>query len=161
MKAIDSAACVPAAIVLLFLTATTPGLSQDFVPLFNGHNLDGWVNVNGAPETWTVRDGMIICSGLPTGVLRTTRQYQNYVLELEWRHMKEGGNAGLFLHSDAVTARGKPFTRSIEAQIMDGDHGDVFAIHGATMTPISPHPRGAMRAFPTENRNNPAGQWNH
>ncbi|MDA2925249.1 DUF1080 domain-containing protein [Acidobacteria bacterium AH-259-L09] len=134
---------------------------EGFVPLFNGKNLDGWVNVNCAPETWTVRAGMIICTGLPTGVLRTTKQYQNFILELEWRHLKEGGNAGLFLHSDAITARGKPFTRSVEVQIMDGNHGDVFAIHGATMTPIKPHPRGRMRALPIEKRNRPAGQWNH
>ena len=45
-----------------------------FEPLFNGSNLDGWVNVNCAPETWTVRDGMILCTGIPTGVLRTQKQ---------------------------------------------------------------------------------------
>ena len=139
-----------------------------FVPLFNGKNLDGWVNVNCAPETWTVRDGMIICSGIPTGVLRTKKQYENYILELEWRHMKKGGNAGLFIHSDALTAPGQPFTRSIEVQILDGrntenytSHGDVFAIHGATMTPNKPRPGGWMRSLPSERRCKPAGQWNH
>ena len=35
--------------------------------------------------------------------------------------MKKGGNAGLFVWSDAVTAPGVPFTRSIEVQIIDGD----------------------------------------
>ncbi|UCE49867.1 MAG: DUF1080 domain-containing protein [Phycisphaerales bacterium] len=139
-----------------------------FVPLFNGRDLDGWVNVNCAPETWTVRDDMIICSGIPTGVMRTERMYENYVLELEWRHMKAGGNAGLFIHSDPITAPGQPFTRSIEIQILDGrntenytSHGDVFAIHGATMKPDKPHPGGWMRSLPSERRCNPAGQWNH
>src|SRR5262249_14174526 len=28
--------------------------------LFNGKDLSGWVNVNGAPDTWQVRDGMIV-----------------------------------------------------------------------------------------------------
>ena len=132
-----------------------------FVPLFNGRNLDGWVNVNCAPETWTVREGMIICTGIPTGVLRTEKQYENYVLELEWRHMKKRGNAGLFIHSDPVTAPGQPFTRSIEIQIMDGNAGDMFSIHGATMTPDKPHPKGWVRSFPSEDRMNPTGQWNH
>jgi hypothetical protein len=139
-----------------------------FVPLFNGKNLDGWVNVNCAPETWQVKDGIIVCSGVPTGVLRTEKQYENYVLELEWRHIKEGGNAGLFIHSDALPAPGQPFTRSIEVQIMDGrdtenytSHGDVFAIHGATMRPDKPHPGGWMRSLPSERRCKPAGQWNH
>ena len=135
--------------------------SDDFVSLFNGRNLDGWVNVNCAPETWTVWDGMIICKGIPTGVLRTTRQYENYVLELEWRHLKKRGNAGLFIHSDPITAVGKPFTRSIEIQIMDGNAGDMFSIHGATMTPNKPHPKGWVRSFPSEDRMNPTGQWNH
>ena len=133
----------------------------DFVPLFNGRNLDGWVNVNCAPETWTVRDGMIVCTGIPTGVLRTDRHYENFVLELEWRHMKKGGNAGLFIHSDPVTALGKPFTRSIEVQIMDGNAGDMFSIHGATMRTDKPHPKGWMRSLPSEDRMNPTGQWNH
>jgi hypothetical protein len=144
------------------------GGGEEFVPLFNGRNLDGWVNVNCAPETWTVRDGEIICTGIPTGVLRTTEQYENYILELEWRHIKEGGNAGLFIHSDALPAPGQPFTRAIEVQILDGrntenytSHGDVFAIQGATMTPDKPHPGGWMRSLPSERRCKPAGQWNH
>jgi len=139
---------------------TLDGEDEEFVPLFNGRDLNGWVNVNCAPETWTVRDGMIVCTGVPTGVLRTDRHYQNYVLELEWRHMKKGGNAGLFIHSDPVTAVGKPFTRSIELQIMDGNAGDIFSIHGATMTPDKPHPKGWVRSFPSEDRMNPTGQWN-
>ncbi|MFC1635185.1 DUF1080 domain-containing protein [Planctomycetota bacterium] len=137
--------------------AADPG----FVSLFNGKNLDGWINVNCAPETWTVRDGIIHCTGIPTGVLRTDKPYENYILELEWRHMKTRGNAGLFIHSDPVTARGQPFTRSIEIQIMDGNAGDMFSIHGATMTPDKPHPKGWVRSFPSEDRMNPTGQWNH
>ena len=144
------------------------GPAVEFVPLFNGKNFDGWVNVNCAPETWTVRDGIIICTGIPTGVLRTKKQYENYILELEWRHMKKRGNAGLFIHSDALTAPGQPFTRSIEVQILDGrntenytSHGDVFAIHGASMKPDKPHPGGGMRSLPSERRCKPAGEWNH
>ncbi len=149
--------------LFIFVTSisTNPLLSADFVDLFNGKDLEGWVNVNCAPETWTVRDQMIICTGFPTGVLRTNKQYQNYILELEWKHLHKEGNAGLFLHSDALTATGQPFTRSIEVQIMDGNHGDIFAIHGAKVVPYKPHPRGSMRALPSEHRANPAGQWNH
>jgi len=137
---------------------------RDFVPLFNGENLEGWVNVNCAPETWTVRDQMIICTGFPTGVLRTSKQYENFILELEWKHLHEKGNAGLFIHSDDITAQGKPFTRSVECQIMDGNHGDVFAIHGARMTRDNKDPFdkiGWIRSFPTEHRAKPAGEWNH
>ncbi|MFM7803765.1 MAG: DUF1080 domain-containing protein, partial [Verrucomicrobiota bacterium] len=75
-----------------------------FKPLFNGRNLDGWVNVNCAPETFTVREGLIHCDGIPTGALRTERQYENFVLELEWRHLKPGGNAGVFIWSGPMPA---------------------------------------------------------
>jgi hypothetical protein len=138
------------------------------VPLFNGRDLSGWVNVNCAPETWSVGDGVIHSTGKPICELRTERMYENFVLELEYRHLVPGGNAGLFIWGDALTARGQPFVRAIEVQILDGrntdsytSHGDVFAIHGATLTPGRPHPRGWMRSLPSERRARPAGEWNH
>ena len=137
-----------------------------FEPLFNGENLDGWVVVNGAPSTWQVKDGVILCSGFPTGVMRTEGIHENFILELEYRHLVPGGNAGLFIWSDPLPVRGQPFTRSIEVQVMDGleqswftSDGDVFPIHGARMTPRNG--RGGDRAFPTERRSNPAPMWNH
>jgi len=151
---------------LLFLFAGLGG-AQNFVPLFNGENLDGWVNVNCAPETWTVKEGMIHCSGIPTGVLRTQRMYENFVLDLEYRHLMPKGNSGLFVFSDALPVVGKPFTRAIEIQILDGretknytSHGDVFGIQGAAMTPSPLHPGGWMRSLPQKKLARPAGEWN-
>ena len=141
---------------------------EGFKPLFNGKDLTGWVRVNTAPSTWTVKDGMIVCSGKPIGEIRTTRMHQNFILELEWRHMKPRGNAGVFIWADDITARGRPFHRSIEVQVLENaygntrghtTHGDIFPIHGAKMTPING--RGGGRAFPTENRSKPTPQWNH
>src|SRR5262245_6724325 len=63
------------------------------IELFNGKDLSGWVNVNGAADTWQVRDGLLICSGVPKGILRSEQMYENYVLELEWKHVKAGGNS--------------------------------------------------------------------
>jgi hypothetical protein len=54
-----------------------------FVPLFNGKDLTGWVPVNVAPDTFTVRDGMVVISGVPTGYMRTARMYENFVLECD------------------------------------------------------------------------------
>ena len=157
-----------AAVITVYLTLTARAQESDLAPLFNGRDLNGWVPVNVAPKTFTVGDGMIVCDGKPTGVMRTEKMYENFILELEWMHLVPGGNAGLFVWSDAVTSPGVPFTRSIEVQILDGSnseshtsHGDIFSIHGATMKPDRPHPRGAMRCLPSERRSNPAGQWNH
>ncbi len=143
-----------------------------YLDLFNGKDLAGWVNVNCAPGTWQVGQDdeggpVIACSGVPTGVLRTNRMFENFELELEYRHLVPGGNAGLFVWSDAITARGQPFTRSVEVQVMDGQEGDwytsdgdVFPIHGAKMTPENPRGNGD-RAFPTEKRANRSPLWNH
>lgn len=142
--------------------------SEDFRPLFNGKDLDGWVPMNVAPETFSVRDAMIVSTGKPTGVMRTDRHYENFILELEWRHVHPGGNAGLFVYSDAIPHVGVPFTRGVEIQILDGQetrdytsHGDVFSIWGATMKPDRPHPGGWMRCLPSEKRAKPSPEWNH
>jgi hypothetical protein len=139
-----------------------------WTPLFNGRDLSGWVNVNCAPNTFTVRDGIIVSTGEPTGVMHSERQYENFELELDWMHMKSGGNAGLFVWAAPITAPGTPFARAIEVQILDGresenytSHGDLFSIHGATFKPDRPHPAGWMRCLPSERRSKPAGEWNH
>ena len=149
-------------------TISAEDKKEEFQPLFNGKNLDGWVKVNTAPSTWSVKDGMIICSGKPTGEMRTRRMYQNFIMEVEWRHMKPRGNAGIFVWADDITARGQPFHRGVEVQVLENaygntrghtTHGDIFPIHGAKMTPING--RGGSRAFPTENRSKPTPEWNH
>lgn len=156
-------------VFLLLATAQARVLADDgMLPLFNERDLTGWERVNCAPETFTVRDGMIVTTGNPNGFLRSAKQYENFIFELEWKHLKEQGNSGLFIFADALPAVGKPFARGIEVQILDGrnsevytSHGDVFAIQGATMKPDRPHPKGAMRCLPSEHRCKPAGQWNH
>ena len=62
--------------------------------------------------------------------MRTDRPYENFVIELEWRHLQPGGNAGLFVWSDALPAVGVPFTRSFEVQILDGQNGPNYTSHG-------------------------------
>jgi hypothetical protein len=111
---------------------------------------------------------MIVTTGKPTGVLRTEKQYENFILDLEWMHVVPKGNSGLFVWSDPLPIRGSPFTRAIEVQVMDGvntdvytSHGDIFSIQGATCKPDRPHPKGWARCLPSEQRCKPAGEWNH
>lgn len=141
------------------------------VPLFNGKNLKGWVNVNGHPSTFAAKGGEIVTTGQPTGFLRTDRQYENFVLEFEWMHINktEPANSGLFVWGDPLPAVGTPYTRGIEVQVLINypkvdwatNHGDVFAIWGATCKPDRPHPKGAMRCLPSEERVKGGGEWNH
>ncbi|MBI3849302.1 MAG: DUF1080 domain-containing protein [Verrucomicrobia bacterium] len=166
--------------LILLMAAGVTALADDndgFFPLFNGHDLTGWVNANCAPETWSVRDGMIHCTGQPTGALRTERQYENFILEVEWRHLTSGGNSGVFIWGTPIAAPGVPFLRGIEVQVLDHGyaeqyekqhgkksdwfttHGDVFPIHGASMKPFSPN--HGDRSFPSENCSKGFPEWNH
>ncbi len=147
--------------------------------LFNGKDLTGWVNVNGFPDTWAVKDGVLVTTGKPIGFLRTDKQYENFVLEFEWKHLPPKpdavGNSGLFVWCDPIPAPGQGmFTRGIEVQVLvnleyrdkksgevtASSHGDIFSIWGARCVPDRPHPGGAERCIPSENRAKGAGEWN-
>lgn len=140
----------------------------DWQPLFNGVDLAGWRLVNTPSDTWSFQDGVLRCTGKPIGELRTEQMYQNFEMEIEWRHLVPGGNAGIFVWADDITARGVPFHRGIEVQVLENaygntnshtTHGDIFPIHGAQMKPING--RGGQRAFPTKLRSKPSPEWNH
>lgn len=130
--------------------------------LFNGRDLAGWVNVNGASDTWQVSGGLLVCTGSPRCFLRTSRRFDNYILELEWRLTSAGGNSGLFFHATALPQVGAPYPEAIEAQIHDGDHGSLFGIRGASLIPVTrPDKKGrTARARPLQERCRPVGQWN-
>jgi hypothetical protein len=155
---------------LLALTAHAAD-ETGFASLFNGRDFKGWVNVNCAPETWSITNGVIHCTGHPTGALRTERQYENFIMEVDWRHLNSGGNSGIFIWATPIAAPGVPFLRGIEVQVLDHGynaqgknewyttHGDVFPIHGAHMKPFGRH--NGERSFPSEERSNPSPEWNH
>jgi hypothetical protein len=149
-----------------------------FVPMFNGKDLTGWVNVNTHPGTFFVKDGMIITTGKPTGYLRTDKQYENFVAEFDWMHIppKPGavGNSGFFVWADPIPAVGTGYTRGIEVQVLVNltyknkkgeitatSQGDLFSIWGATCVPDRPHPDGWARCLPKEDHCKGENEWNH
>ena len=77
MKLVRSCVCIFAfttffsSILSPTIQAQVPKELAPSVSLFNGKDLTGWVPVNVAPNTFTARDGMIISTGKPTGVMRT------------------------------------------------------------------------------------------
>ncbi len=154
--------------------AKTEGVLQ-FRELFNGKDLSGWVNVNTAKDTWTVRDSMLVCSGHPIGVMRTEKQYENFILHIEWRHMEAGGNSGTFVWSQGTVPDGRRLPKGVEVQMLELDwvnlhkrkdgtlppiayvHGELFGAGGLKTTPDNP--RGS-RSKSIENRCKGKGQWN-
>jgi hypothetical protein len=144
------------------------------VDLFNGKDLTGWVNVNTDPDTWSVKDGVLVCSGQPIGVMRSEKQYENFLLHIEWKHMEPGGNSGVFIWSNAVPAERNRLPNGVEVQMLDLDwvklntrdgkvppiayvHGEVFGVGGVEIVPDTP--RG-KRSKSIENRCKGRGEWN-
>ena len=152
-----------------------PKTLPQFRPLFNGKDLSGWVPVNTGPDTWSVKDGLLVCSGHPIGVMRSEKQYENFVLHIEWRHMESGGNSGVFVWSEGTVPEGKRLPKGMEVQMLELDwpklhkradgslppiayvHGELFGANGLKTTPDNP--RGS-RSKSIENRCLGKGQWN-
>ncbi|MBC8352273.1 MAG: DUF1080 domain-containing protein [Planctomycetes bacterium] len=149
--------------------------AAQFVDLFNGRDLSGWVDVNTSPENWRVEDGLLVCTGLPIGVMRSDKQYENFVLHIEWRHMKPGGNSGVFVWSEGSVPEGRRLPKGMEVQMLELEwvnlhrkkngepqdigyiSGELFGANGLTATPDNP--RGS-RSQSRELRCKGAGEWN-
>lgn len=134
-----------------FLNGTGPGWKA------LGEN--DFVNVNCDEETWTWKDGVAHCTGRPTGVIRSKKQYTNFELVLQWRHLREAGNSGVFVWSPPESLKNlKPnqLPHGIEVQVLDHGyatqyekrqkkkpdwfttHGDVFPVGSSKMKPFPP-----------------------
>lgn len=154
----------------LAVAQETPG----FRDLFNGKDLTGWVPVNTAPDTWSVEDGLLVCSGHPIGVMRSDREYENFILHIEWMHLEPGGNSGVFAWSDAVPHPEFRLPNGVEIQMLELDwpklntrngvvppiayvHGELFGVGGVKVLPDNP--RGE-RSKSIENRCKGRGEWN-
>ncbi|MEY4385664.1 MAG: hypothetical protein RLY20_947 [Verrucomicrobiota bacterium] len=68
--------------------------AADWTPLFNGHNLTGWTNLNHAK--FSVTNGVIHLSA-SSGTLATTQVYTNFIFEAESRALETNYNSGYFI----------------------------------------------------------------
>ena len=151
----------------------------------------GWVtlgeknfaDVNGTEDTWKFEGALIKGTGVPIGVMRTAKQYKNLEMVLQWRHLREAGNSGVFvwvMEKSLTDLKPGQLPRSgIEVQALDHGYatrfikkngkkpewfttnGDVFAVGESKMKPFSPVSPDGSRSFPRKNLSNGVGQWNH
>ncbi|MGK6352869.1 3-keto-disaccharide hydrolase [Parapedobacter sp. DT-150] len=183
------AKCRYAAALLAGLLTATVGLAQERSITFGtqgsyhallsdkGNETEDirWINVNTEPSTWRRKGDLLICSGQPIGVMRSERQYENYVLTVEWRHMEAGGNSGMFMWSDAKPGQQNRLPGGVEVQMLELDwvnqnkrngetppiayvHGELFGVGGVITVPDNP--RGE-RSKSVENRCKGKGEWNY
>jgi hypothetical protein len=142
---------------------------------------DDFVNVNCGEDTWKWEDGLAHCTGQPVGVIRSKDQVTNFELVAQWRHLKAGGNSGIFVWATEKSLGAiKPgqLPQGIEVQVLDHGYteqyekstgkkadwfttnGDVFPV-GVKMRPFPPVSPGGDRSFPTKNLSKGLNEWNH
>ena len=142
-----------------------------------------FAGVNGNPDTWTWRDGVLHCTGLPIGVMRTRGKFTNLEMVVEWRHLRPAGNSGVFVWvPDEALASLKPGALpeyGIEVQMLDhgfreqyerksgkkGDwfttNGDIFAVGKSRLKPFPPLSPDGSRSFPRKDLTRGSPEWNH
>ena len=139
-------------ICLLLVAALGTGYSsgaEKWKPLFNGKNLKGW-NIHGT-EKWYVEDGLLVCESGPDkeyGYLSTKKNYEDFVLELEFLQEADG-NSGVFFRSTFEGTKVSGW--QVEVAPPDHDTGGIYESYG----------RGWLVRIPDEKENIlKMGEWN-
>lgn len=140
------------------LCCTAAWAGDNFVSLMPKKDIgEHWTVEGKAPaEAWSVRDGVIACTGQPNGFLRSKKVYRNFILRAEWRFQpgwepkKENDwpNAGFFIHAREIQDR---WPVSLEVQGYFGEAGSLFGVRGGKIT-------GAKRGPFVKDRP-PFGSW--
>lgn len=109
--------------LFLALAAAAPfaALADDkaeWVPIFNGKNLDGWEAYDGKgkqddlSKNWVVKDGVIYGSGPVSHLFSPKGDYKNFKYRAEVK-IGDKANSGMYFR----TAKGPGFPKGYEAQV--------------------------------------------
>jgi hypothetical protein len=182
------AVSVLAALSILASAADDPAnLQKAYVdgngPGWRELTLDDFVNVNCDADTWSMKDKVIHCTGMPVGVTRSKEPVKNFELVVEWQHLKSAGNSGVFVWVPMTSLEQlndkARLPSGIEVQVLDHGYaekfekergkkpdwfttnGDVFSVGTSSMKPFPPVAPDGRRSFPRKNLSKGVGQWNH
>lgn len=141
-----------------------------------------FVNANCREDTWSWQDEVLSCNGNCVGVLNSKKQYTNFELMLEWRHLQKAGNSGVFVwtpKSSLESLKPNSLPEGIECQVLDHGYteqyetnsgnkatwfttnGDVFPVGKSKMKPFPPLSPNGVRSFPSANHTLGFNHWNH
>jgi hypothetical protein len=139
----------PGFIAPMVATITQEELSEGFIPLFNGHDLKGWIGEN---HNYLVEEGTIVIR--PTeggGNLYTESEYSDFIFRFEFK-LTPGANNGLGIRTPL---KGNAAYEGYELQILDNtaavyENLQPYQYHGSVYG-ILPAKRGYLK---------PVGEWN-
>ena len=153
----------------LFMLIAGAAAAEESTKLFNGRDLEGWdyflVDKKAKMEdVWSVKDGVLICKGVPGGYLCTEKKYENFKLVVEWRWPAKPGNSGVLMR---ITGEPAMLPNSVEAQLKSGDAGHMYGFQGFKISGDSKRsfsnpkaaggPTGLRKIMANEND---PGEWN-
>jgi hypothetical protein len=151
------------------------------IPMFNGRDLSGWQpdvpakdKNPDAPDSFIVRNGMLVSLGVPRGHLLTESAYRDYRLQVEYRFAGKPGNCGVLVHASRLRALSAMFPQSIEVQMNHLHAGDFWCIQENIEVPDmeTRRPRKEGQKYGgsegdarrilnlTDNSEKPLGEWN-
>jgi putative membrane-bound dehydrogenase-like protein len=141
-----------------------PGRRLSEQALFNGQDFTGWTfhsDTQGAKleEVFSIENSVLVCKGNPIGYLRTTEDYTNFELSLEWRHDPRfsPGNSGVLMRMHGAD---KVWPKSIEAQLQHRNAGDIWNIDEFPMQTEASRTEGRWTGKAQPCNEKPLGEWN-
>jgi hypothetical protein len=148
-----------------FCTAQDVITPTNHIELFNAKDFTGWtfwMRSNADPAmAWTVTNGVIHCTGKPTGYLRTKQDYRDYKLTVEWRFVKvapKADNTGVLLHMQLPDEVWPP---CIQAQGKYSNQGDWILMAGAECKEHKGMDANTPVPKPGPSNEKPVGEWNN
>ena len=146
-------------------SAYPPKINREMsVALFNQKDFSGWtfcMKDNADPlKTWSVTNGIIHCTGKPTGYLRTTGVYSNYFLTVVWRFVKiapKADNTGILVH---IQPGDKVWPQCVQVQGKHTRQGDLFLMEGAEAKEHKGKDKNTPVPLQGDSVEVPVGEWN-
>ena len=97
------------------------------VALFDGKTLDGWTIINCEA---TVDDGDILLTA-GNGLLQTDKKYGDFVLEFEWKALRDDKwDSGVYFRYDTVP-EGRPWPNRYQVNLRQGMEGNIGELEQA------------------------------
>jgi len=138
---------VPCLLLFILLPLAGPASSAEFITLFNGKNLDGWLT--GPDNAWVVQEGLLTVDRKDydgqehnADYLWTKEQFGDFVLDLEYK-IPSRANSGIFIRTPN---RNNPVYTGIEVQVANsfgqtnlsrtGTAGAIYDCLAPTKNPI-------------------------
>lgn len=161
-------------LLLLSVLSFSKSNAQDFKPLFNGKDLDGWYSFlknkgknNDSNQVFTVNGGLLHITGQDFGYIVTERSFTDFhlVVEFKWGEKKYPPREKVVRDNGIcyyVVATDKVWPRSVECQVQEGDCGDFWLIDSVTaiVDGVQQGPTKNTRVTKKKDNEKPSDEWN-